>query len=78
MGVPPEVQPTCLDKLHETLGYTQPRSQGLSSSLPLERERGETPQEERPWERGWVTLYSWVCHLKYRLPVKINYIKHWV
>ena len=30
--------------------FDQPRSQGLSSSLPLERERRR--EEERPWERG--------------------------
>ena len=29
----------------------QPRSQGLSSSRPIEREMGR--EEERPWERGW-------------------------
>ena len=42
-------------------GWIQPRSQGLSSSFPLERER-ETlgtrvyreREEERPWQRGWV------------------------
>ena len=33
----------------------QPRSQGLSSSLPMERERGEG-KEERPWERGWHSM----------------------
>ena len=33
--------------------YGQPRSQGLSSSRPLERSRGR--EEERPWERGWTT-----------------------
>ena len=29
-------------------GPKQPRSQGLSSSFPLE--------DERPWERGWVQV----------------------
>ena len=35
----------------------QPRSQGLSSSRPQERERGSWGrEEERPWERGCVYL----------------------
>ena len=35
----------------ERAGSRQPRSQGLSSSRPLEHSRGR--EEERPWERGW-------------------------
>ena len=46
----------------------QPRSQGLSSSRPLERERkrpwfglvflsrSRGREDERPWERGWLSL----------------------
>ena len=36
--------------LYQCQGFVQPRSQGLSSSRPPEREN------ERPWERGgWVS-----------------------
>ena len=47
---------------------TQPRSQGLSSSRPLERERDEDGgrEEERPWERGCKKQRHTICKFVFR------------
>ena len=37
----------------QEVAAAQPRSYGLSSSRPRERERDVGREEERPWERVW-------------------------
>ena len=70
------------------LGKRQPRSQGLSSSRPLEYFWGQ--EDERPWERGWakremmplVVLYAPRDRLSripqlldsHRPPTKVEYL----
>ena len=77
MGVPPKVQPTFAD-----INYTANKTLGYTALMGVPPEVQPTfADSNHTANKNWVTLHSWVCHLKCSLRLLtliIQLTKHWV